>query len=210
MLGQRPSWSFAATAVVIALASMADSNRSRADFLNDFQQRQLPRIPVQPKPITVEPNRETNFPFAGTADDGVVLYKGIARARSSDWWSQNVAPLGREFDKTKNNIGRAVEKAGQDVGKTKITVGIGSESGGAGSGLRGDDPTIEDNGNFGRRPIVIPPPRSEGSTIESAKPPLFGPSCGMDCPSIIDLNPAVDLPEKPIEAPGPAPGPGVF
>jgi hypothetical protein len=196
MLSQHLSRPLAVAALGMALGSMADSNRSRADFLNDvfLQIHKIP-VPPKPQPITVEPNSQTNSP--------VRFATSVARARSSDWWSQNVAPVGRTLDETKNNVGRAAEKAVQDVGKTKITVGIGSESGGAGSGVRGDDPTIEDNGNFGRRPVVIPPPRSEGPTIESAKPPLFGPSCGMDCPSILELNPVGDGPEKPIEAPEP-------
>ncbi|TAU59271.1 hypothetical protein ELI13_37980 [Rhizobium ruizarguesonis] len=44
-------------------------------------------------------------------------------------------------------------------------------------------------------------PKPDGPTIENASPPIN--DCGMNCDSPAQTNPAMDLPEKPIEAPAP-------
>ena len=99
-------------------------------------------------------------------------------------------------------------KNGVDAGKkalSDVQVGAGRAAA-TGSGMRSDDEGGKGEKTGGATMIapLIPPaylnPRPSGPTIESAGPP-----CKFNCGPQNEYieNPAMDLPEKPIEAPAP-------
>lgn len=48
----------------------------------------------------------------------VVALVNASSYAHADWWSRNIAPIGRAIDKGKNDVGKGVEKTAQDTGKT--------------------------------------------------------------------------------------------
>lgn len=161
----------------------------------------------------------------GAQDTG----KGMEKAAHDTGKSLEKAAqdTGRGAEKGAHDTGKSLEKAAQDIGKVKVTYGFGT-TGSGGHGMR-DNGDIDDDGEnndstdtpapsempapLGFRPMTLSPPPAglSGATLERPSAPLptifppdqVGGCRGMECEGPAETNPAMDLPEKPIEPPTP-------
>jgi hypothetical protein len=140
--------------------------------------------------------------FVGT---GIIALALCAPVEAGGWGR---GPSWNQARKDAGNVAKAVHQA---ISSVRVQTGSGRGAGGSGMTAEGGDGRIHEDTDGGQLlngllPSIIPrdwtPPPS-GPYMENARTPLFPPNCGMNCESPAETNPAMDLPEKPIEAPTP-------